>query len=108
MDEATASIDYATDTKIQKTIRGLGCTTITIAHRLQTVVDYDKVLVLEGGVVKEFGHPWELLGEKGGVFRGMCESSGEFGALENTARKAWEGKEKVGILVDVSVDGEGE
>ncbi|KAH0537387.1 hypothetical protein FGG08_005829 [Glutinoglossum americanum] len=103
MDEATASIDYATDAKIQTTIRGLGCTTITIAHRLQTVVDCDKVLVLEGGVVKEYGHPFELLGIKGGVFRGMCESSGEVGGLEGMAKSAWEGKKNEGVLVDVSV-----
>jgi ABC-type multidrug transport system fused ATPase/permease subunit len=104
MDEATASIDYATDAKIQTAIRGLGCTTITIAHRLQTVVDYDKVLVLERGMVREFGHPWELLRINGGVFRGMCESSGEVKVLEDMARRAWEGKRE--ILVDVHRDGE--
>ncbi|KAJ4288261.1 Transporter of the ATP-binding cassette (ABC) [Collariella sp. IMI 366227] len=47
MDEATASIDYATDSAIQETIRELTSTIITIAHRLQTIVDYDKVLVLD-------------------------------------------------------------
>jgi ABC-type multidrug transport system fused ATPase/permease subunit len=91
MDEATASIDYATDSKIQATIKELKCTTITIAHRLQTVVDYDKVLVLEGGAVREFGEPWELMRIEGGVFRGMCESSGEAALL---ARKACEDREE--------------
>ncbi|KAF1985971.1 hypothetical protein K402DRAFT_333534 [Aulographum hederae CBS 113979] len=102
MDEATASIDYATDAKIQETIREIRNTTVTIAHRLQTIVDYDKVLVLERGEVVEFGAPWELLkggeGGKGkGVFRGMCEMSGEVGRLEADAKRAWEAKR----LVDV-------
>ena len=56
MDEATASIDYNTDSKIQETIRELKSTIITIAHRLQTIVDYDKVLVLDKGRVVEYGH----------------------------------------------------
>ncbi|KAH7122780.1 ATP-dependent bile acid permease-like protein [Dendryphion nanum] len=93
MDEATASIDYATDGKIQETIREIKNTTITIAHRLQTIIDYDKVLVLDKGTVVEFGDPWELLqkGEKG-VFWGMCEMSGELGVLETEARKASEAR----------------
>lgn len=92
MDEATASIDYATDAKIQETIREIKNTTITIAHRLQTIVDYDKVLVLDKGEVVEFGEPWELLnGEVGkGSFRAMCETSGEMEALEKEAIRAWE------------------
>ncbi|MBE7181361.1 MAG: hypothetical protein INR71_09180, partial [Terriglobus roseus] len=66
MDEATASIDYATDAKIQETIREIRNTTVTIAHRLQTIIDYDKVLVLDHGRVVEFGPPWELLQAGGG------------------------------------------
>jgi ABC-type multidrug transport system fused ATPase/permease subunit len=92
MDEATASIDYSTDNKIQGTIRELKSTIITIAHRLQTVVDYDKVLVLDRGQVVEYGHPHKLL-KKGGqdaVFRGMCEMSGDFEALQKAAKKAYE------------------
>lgn len=90
MDEATASIDYATDSKIQETIRELKSTIITIAHRLQTIADYDKVLVLDKGSVVEYAHPHELLKNKDGVFRSMCEMSGEIGVLENMAKKAWE------------------
>lgn len=99
MDEATASIDYATDSKIQETIRELKSTIITIAHRLQTIVDYDKVLVLDKGHVVEFGHPHELLKKEGkeAVFKGMCETSGDLEALQKAARKAWE----AGRLVDV-------
>ncbi|RKF64499.1 ATP-dependent bile acid permease [Erysiphe neolycopersici] len=113
MDEATASIDYSTDSKIQKTIRELKSTTITIAHRLQTIVDYDKVLVLDHGRVVEFGHPWILLQEeklanfdsnkneddicKSGLFRNMCEISGDFDILLKTAKRAWD----AGRLVDL-------
>jgi len=62
MDEATASIDYATDSKIQDTIRELNDQTIiTIAHRLMTIIDYHKVIVMERGEVVEMGSPWELL-----------------------------------------------
>lgn len=98
MDEATASIDYATDAKIQETLRAVkGSTVITIAHRLQTIVDYDKVLVLEKGELAEFGPPWELIGKEGGLFRGMCETSGDFEVLKEMASKA----ERKGKLVDI-------
>jgi ABC-type multidrug transport system fused ATPase/permease subunit len=93
MDEATASIDYATDAKIQETIREIKNTTITIAHRLQTIIDYDKVLVLDKGEVVEYGDPWDLLQDKG-MFHGMCEGSGDLEGLEKEARKASEAKKK--------------
>lgn len=92
MDEATASIDYATDAKIQETIREIKNTTITIAHRLQTIIDYDKVLVLDKGEVVEFGGPWELMQKEKGVFRGMLDMTGEGDGLKELARKAWEGR----------------
>ncbi len=95
MDEATASIDYATDSKIQDTIRELKSTIITIAHRLQTIIDYDKVLVLDKGEVVEYDHPWKLISRDGSVFRGMCDMSGDLENLEEGAKKAWEGKRLV-------------
>jgi len=104
MDEATASIDYATDAKIQETIREQESTIITIAHRLQTIVDYDKVLVLDKGEVVEFAHPWELLRKKEGVFRGMCEMTGDYDTLAKAAKTAWKAKR----LVDVDDDDEDE
>ncbi|CAO2649540.1 Nn.00g069250.m01.CDS01 [Neocucurbitaria sp. VM-36] len=88
MDEATASIDYATDAKIQETIRLIKNTTITIAHRLQTIIDYDKVLVLDKGTVLEYGDPYDLITKDGGNFRSMCETSGELDALTDTAKAA--------------------
>ncbi|KAF2666079.1 bile acid-transporting ATPase [Microthyrium microscopicum] len=92
MDEATASIDHATDGKIQETIRQLQNTTITIAHRLKTIVDYDKVLVLDQGEIKEYGTPWELIEKEGGMFQSMCEQSGELGTLRDIAKKEHEKK----------------
>lgn len=90
MDEATASIDYATDSKIQDTLRELKNNTIlTIAHRLQTIIDYDRVLVLDKGEVKEYAHPWDLIQQEDGLFRSMCQTSGEFDSLYELAKKAW-------------------
>ena len=83
------------DAKIQETIREIRNTTITIAHRLQTIIDYDKVLVLDKGEVVEFGDPWDLIRKEEGVLRGMCEMSGELETLENEAKKAWEGRRLV-------------
>ena len=98
MDEATASIDYATDGKIQDTLREVKESTIvTIAHRLQTIIDYDKVLVLDKGKVLEFEAPWELIQQEGGVFRGMCEMSGDLESLMQGAKEA-ERKKK---LIDI-------
>ncbi|CUG85733.1 ABC transporter, putative, partial [Bodo saltans] len=62
MDEATANVDEATDAAIQRVIREecRGVTVITIAHRLQTIMDYDQVLVLARGQLIESGNPMEL------------------------------------------------
>ena len=70
MDEATANVDHKTDRLIQETIRTKfqHCTVITIAHRLNTVIDYDRVLVLENGKVVEFEKPTILLQNKEGQF----------------------------------------
>ncbi|KAJ6070500.1 hypothetical protein N7467_011819 [Penicillium canescens] len=96
MDEATASIDYATDAKIQETLRELrDSTIITIAHRLQTIIDYDKVLVLDHGRVIEFDHPWELINKEDGLFRGMCDNSGNMDVLLDGAKRAWSQKRLV-------------
>ncbi|KAL4711269.1 hypothetical protein ACJJTC_019110 [Scirpophaga incertulas] len=63
LDEATASVDAATDQHIQETIRNkfANATVLTIAHRLNTVMDYDRVIVMDKGRVVESGHPYELL-----------------------------------------------
>ncbi|KAE8151122.1 ATP-dependent bile acid permease [Aspergillus avenaceus] len=96
MDEATASIDYNTDAKIQETLRELrDSTIITIAHRLQTIIDYDKVLVLDHGRVVEYDHPWTLINQKDGLFRSMCDNSGNMDVLLDGAKRAWEHKRLV-------------
>lgn len=78
LDEATANVDPQTDALIQLTIRRKfsDCTVLTIAHRLQTIMDSDKVLVMDAGRVLEFGTPFQLLQNKEGVFTGMVEQAG--------------------------------
>ncbi|KAK8801165.1 hypothetical protein WA158_001935 [Blastocystis sp. Blastoise] len=73
MDEATASIDVETDLKIQKTMKEefKDCTVITIAHRIHTIIDSDKVMVLEAGEVKEFEQPALLLEDPNTIFSGL-------------------------------------
>ncbi|KAJ2744382.1 hypothetical protein GGI20_003014 [Coemansia sp. BCRC 34301] len=81
MDEATASVDFDTDDRIQRTIRGsefADSTLFCIAHRLRTVIDYDRVLVLDNGRIAEFDTPWNLLHIENGLFKSMCEKSGEY------------------------------
>ena len=69
MDEATANVDFKTDRLIQDVIRHKfkDSTVLTIAHRLNTIMDYDKVLVLDSGRVVEFDKP-EVLIRNGGMF----------------------------------------
>ncbi|KAJ3344887.1 hypothetical protein HDU91_007522 [Kappamyces sp. JEL0680] len=73
MDEATANVDYETDERIQKCLREeLHHTTlITIAHRIHTIMDYDRICVLDAGSVVEFGTPEELMAIENGIFAGM-------------------------------------
>ena len=86
LDEATSSVDMATDVLIQRSIREefANTTLLVIAHRLSTVADFDKILVMRDGVAAEFGSPAELLGMEDGVFRDMVAQSGEKEVLERT------------------------
>jgi len=72
MDEATSSVDSATDTLVQKMVRTTfkDSTTVTIAHRLNTIMDCDRVMVLAAGRLLEFDAPQTLV-QNGGVFAGM-------------------------------------
>lgn len=89
LDEATSSIDFATDAKIQATIREEfgGSLLLTVAHRLRTVIDYDRLIVLEKGAVAEFDTPAKLLEKEDGIFRTMCLKSGMFAELEAAAKE---------------------
>ena len=77
LDEATAAIDQETDELIQKTIRTefAKCTVLTIAHRLNTIMDYDKIAVLSNGQVEELGTPQSLLQLESSSFRKMAVDS---------------------------------
>ncbi|KAL1925489.1 uncharacterized protein VTP21DRAFT_372 [Calcarisporiella thermophila] len=88
MDEATASVDFDTDSRIQTTIREefSDATLICIAHRLQTVIDYNRILVLDQGRIVEFDSPWNLLQNQNSVFYSLCERSGELDLLIAKAR----------------------
>ncbi|KAH8366457.1 hypothetical protein KR084_009619 [Drosophila pseudotakahashii] len=79
MDEATANVDPQTDALIQSTIRRkfMDCTVLTIAHRLNTIIDSDKVMVLDAGNLVEFGSPYELLTQSWSkIFYGMVLQTG--------------------------------
>ncbi|KAI0371499.1 multidrug resistance-associated ABC transporter [Pilatotrama ljubarskyi] len=91
LDEATSAIDYETDTVIQNSLRqelGKDVTILTIAHRLQTIMDADKILVLDGGCIAEFGPPSELLKNEQGLLRALVDESGDKDALYAMANAA--------------------
>ena len=76
MDEATANVDFKTDNLIQEVIRHKfkDSTVLTIAHRLNTIMDYDKVLILDGGRMVELDKP-EILIQNGGIFAELVKNS---------------------------------
>jgi len=78
MDEATASIDELTDHLIQKMIKTefTETTVITIAHRLNTIIQYDKILVLDQGNIAEFDDPAVLVGKEGSYFAKLIKENG--------------------------------
>ncbi|KAL7689755.1 putative sulfonylurea receptor, AAA+ ATPase domain-containing protein [Plasmopara halstedii] len=78
MDEATANVDLESDKVIQETMKesfGNGkCTVMSIAHRMETIADSDKILVLDAGEVVEFDTPIALMKKKGGVYKSLVGS----------------------------------
>lgn len=110
LDESTASLDHATDERIQQTIRSemadatilciarafrpacvqqRACLTVDVpADRLRTVIDYNKILVLDHGVVKEFDTPSNLLANADSMFSALCQKSGEYEVLKQMADRA--------------------
>ncbi|XP_063682555.1 ATP-binding cassette sub-family C member 10-like [Bolinopsis microptera] len=78
LDEATSNVDMETDKIIQKIIRKefKESTIITVAHRVETIIDYDKVLVMSRGKIVEEGNPKELLKERSSLFRNLAVKGG--------------------------------
>ncbi|XP_015783351.1 multidrug resistance-associated protein 4 isoform X3 [Tetranychus urticae] len=91
LDEATANIDPTTDELIQQTIRKrfADCTVLTIAHRIQTIIDSDKILVMDAGKVVQFGDPASLVEDTEGIFYSMVQATGKDSAdnLIKTAKR---------------------
>lgn len=113
LDESTASLDHATDEQIQNTIRDemSGATILCIAReslilrlnicviadhipiplplldRLRTIIDYDRIITLDQGVVLEYDTPLNLLKDKNSSFAALCEKSGELEVLREMAEK---------------------
>jgi ABC-type multidrug transport system fused ATPase/permease subunit len=76
-DEATSSVDMETDDKIQATmaVGFRGKTLLCIAHRLRTIIGYDRICVMDAGRIAELDTPLQLW-KQGGIFRSMCDRSG--------------------------------
>ncbi|XP_063977602.1 ATP-binding cassette sub-family C member 4-like [Diachasmimorpha longicaudata] len=94
LDEATANVDPHTDALIQRTIRTkfADCTVLTVAHRLNTIMDSDKVLVMDHGRLAEYDHPHILLQNERGQFTSLVRETGRamYDQLSRVARRAYE------------------
>uniref|UniRef100_A0A4W6FYM0 Multidrug resistance-associated protein 4 n=1 Tax=Lates calcarifer TaxID=8187 RepID=A0A4W6FYM0_LATCA len=88
---ATANVDPRTDSLIQQTIRDKfqECTVLTIAHRLNTIIDCDRILVLDAGRIREYDEPYVLLQNQDGLFYQMVQQTGraEAASLLHTAKQ---------------------
>lgn len=84
---------------IQRAIREkfANCTVLTVAHRLHTIIDSDRVLVMDAGTVSEFDKPYTLLQIDNGIFRGMVEALGakEFDRLQIAAKEKFENDKNI-------------
>ncbi|KAF8332585.1 P-loop containing nucleoside triphosphate hydrolase protein [Cantharellus anzutake] len=91
LDEATASVDYETDTKIQDTIASefSDRTLLCIAHRIKTIIGYDRICVMDAGQIAELDTPLNLFNQPNSIFRSMCDRSGIIIDDVRIARKEW-------------------
>ncbi|XP_077405833.1 ATP-binding cassette sub-family C member 4 isoform X1 [Vanacampus margaritifer] len=98
IDEATANVDPRTDELIQRTIREKfqECTVLTIAHRLNTIIDSDRILVLDAGRIHAYDEPYTLLLDPSSIFRKMVQQTGkqEAAALLEAAKKAYDSRSR--------------
>jgi ABC-type multidrug transport system fused ATPase/permease subunit len=79
LDEATSNVDGESDAKIQLVLREcfVGSTSLTIAHRIETIADSDLILVLDKGCVAEYDSPAKLLEREDSIFRQLVEQSND-------------------------------
>jgi len=77
LDEATSSVDVETDAKLQRTIRTefAAATLLCIAHRLNTIAYYDRILVMDQGQVAEFDTVLNLFDKEDSIFRSLCNEA---------------------------------
>ncbi|XP_023212548.1 multidrug resistance-associated protein 4-like [Centruroides sculpturatus] len=99
MDEATSNIDKSTDSRIQKILREKfkSCTVLTIAHRLHTIIDSDRVLVMDTGRLQEFDSPYALLKNVNGTFYNLIKKTGKtsMNELYKIAKDKYYAKESI-------------
>ncbi|XP_040061754.2 multidrug resistance-associated protein 1-like [Ixodes scapularis] len=95
LDEATASVDAETDMLVQQTLRDVmsGCTVLTIAHRIHTVLTSDRVVVMDRGTIVEVGSPAELLADTTSSFYALAHEAGVVfpGVTESGLAASWSG-----------------
>lgn len=105
MDEATANVDPDTDQLIQKTIKTKfeHCTVLTIAHRLHTVMESDRILVIDSGRAVEFGHPFELLQNSNGYLQHLVNQTGFVTSelLKETAENSYNKTKRFDIIESI-------
>ena len=106
LDEATSNLDDATDAEVQRLLRDEfgGRTIITVAHRLQTVVDYDAILVMAAGRLVEHGAPHDLLGRKESALSALADALGDDAALSLRAQASKAAEAKEAATAEVEVD----
>ncbi|XP_016548338.2 ABC transporter C family member 2 isoform X2 [Capsicum annuum] len=107
LDEATAAVDVRTDALIQKTIREefKSCTMLIIAHRLNTIIDCDRILLLESGQLLEYDTPEVLLQKEGSAFSRMVQSTGAANA-QYLRSLVFGGEEGNSVARDKQLDGQ--
>nr|QNH67887.1 ATP-binding cassette transporter subfamily C member 4 X4 [Brachionus rotundiformis] len=104
IDEATANVDFKTDAMVQEAIRECfkDCTVITIAHRLHTIIDNDRILCLSQGRVVNFGRPYELIEDDTTILHDLVFSldKQERDKLVDMAKKSFKNQRRVSMLLD--------